>query len=110
MWCTIYRLYKDGQRLPSEIAQANGVYGWLYMYSKVPVTGMPKCQAHLLREPGSPAGIKDLIEPLTCCNLMAIDKGVMRLNGSDTFTQRYVKQAWLCVPSLAPAREHDAQS
>lgn len=98
MWCTIYRLYKDGQRLPSEVAQANGAYGWLYMYSKVRATGMPKNQAHLLPDPDALPSVNDVIEPLSCCNLVAIDKGNMRLNGSDTYTQRYIKQAWLCVP------------
>ena len=98
MWCTIYQLYEDGQRLPTEIAHASGAYGWLYMYSKLPGTGMPKCQAHLLQDPGANPGIKDVIEPLTCCTLMTIDTGGIRLNGSDTFTQRYVKQAWWCLP------------
>lgn len=98
MWCTIYRLYKDGQRLPPEVAQANGAYGWLYMYSKLPGTGMPTCQAYLLKEPGAHPGIKDVIEPLKCCSLAAIDKGSMRLNGSDTYTQHFIRQAWLCVP------------
>lgn len=98
MWCTIYQLYKDGQRLPPEVAQASGAYGWLYMYSKLPGTGMPKNQAHLLPEPGAPPGIKDVIEPLNCCNLVAIDKGSMRLNGSRTYTQSFIRQAWLCVP------------
>ena len=98
MWCTIYQLYKDGQRLPPEVAQANGAYGWLYMYSKVPGTGMPKNKAYLLPEPGAHPGIKDVIEPLSCCILVAIDKGSMRLNGSRTNTQRFIRQAWICVP------------
>ncbi len=98
MWCTIYQLYEDGQRLPPEIAQASGAYGWLYMYSKLPGTGMPKNQAYLLPEPGAPLGVKDVIEPLNCCNLVAIDKGRMRLNGSRTNTQRFIRQAWICVP------------
>lgn len=68
------------------------------MYSKLPGTGMPKNQAHLLPEPGAPPGIKDVIEALNCCNLAAIDKGCMRLNGSRTYTQSFIRQAWICVP------------
>lgn len=51
MWCTIYQLYKDGQRLPPEIAQASGAYGWLYMYSKLPGTGMPKTKRTYFQNP-----------------------------------------------------------
>ena len=98
MWCTVYQLYEDGQRLPPEIAQANGAYGWLYMYSRLPGTGMPKNKAHLLSEPGAPPGINDVIEALNCCNLVAIDKGSMRLNGSRSHTQSFISQAWRCVP------------
>ena len=98
MWCTVYQLYEDGQRLPPEIAQASAAYGWLYMYSKLPGTGMPKNQAHLLSDPSAPPGIKDVIEALNCCNLVAIDKGGRRLNGCRTYTQSFIRQAWLCVP------------
>lgn len=98
MWCTVYQLYEDGQRLPPEIAQASAAYGWLYMYSRLPGTGMPKNQAHLLSDPGAPPGIQDVIEALNCCNLAAIDKGCMRLNGCRTYTQSFIRQAWLCVP------------
>ncbi|UNV91861.1 MULTISPECIES: hypothetical protein [unclassified Comamonas] len=68
------------------------------MYSKLPGTGMPKNQAHLLPEPGASPGIKDVIEALNCCNLVAIDKGSMRLNGCRTYTQSFIRQAWLCIP------------
>ena len=98
MWCTIYQLYFEGHRLAPEIAKANGVYGWLYMHSKVPITGMPQCKACLLPAPGA-SQLQELIKPLMHCNLKLIDGGGMRMGGQEWNVDRtYIKQAWWCIP------------
>ena len=109
MWCTIYQLYLDGTRLPSEIAKANGVYGWLYMHSKTPVVGMPLCKAYLLPEPDAPA-LQGLIKPLMHCHLKLINGGGFRLSGQEwNVHHRHIRQSWWCVPGPALGRAHDVQ-
>lgn len=98
MWCTVYQLYLDNQRLPAEVVRERGIYGWLYMYSRVPVTGMPFCQAHLLPFQGAPR-LQELIKPLRHCHLALIDGGGIRLRGQEwAVDYQNPKQSWWCVP------------
>lgn len=99
MWCTVYALYRDGQRLPAELAKANPASGWLHMRSKEPRTGMPESRAFLLPDERSP--VQDALLEISCCELRAIAGGGIRLTGIDPrYPSSWVisHQSWWIVP------------
>lgn len=107
MWCTVYRLYLEGQRLPPEQARATGVHGWLCKQSKRPETGMPFDCAYLLPAPDAHR-LNELIPPLDHCNLQFI-RGGLRLNGQDwRVDHQFVRQSWWIVPDGQPDGEINA--
>lgn len=103
MWCTIYQLYADGQRLPAAEAQERGMYGWLYMYSRLPGTGMPKSCAHLLPAEDAPI-LQELIQPLMHCTLSLVKGGGMMLRGQEWRADyQHMRQQWWCIPGAKDA-------
>lgn len=51
------------------------MYGWLYMYSRLPGTGMPKSCAHLLPREDAPI-LQELIQPLMHCTLSLVSGNI----------------------------------
>lgn len=97
MHCTIYRLRREGVKLPTEEVRAGGVSGWLEVRQFMQHPGL---QARLYRSPQDAAERPDhpLME-LGYPSLGRVSGGVL-LKGSDGIHHR--KQAWWVVPTAAP--------
>jgi hypothetical protein len=102
MQCIVYRLYdSDGNRLPTESAQANGVSGWLIYRLKAPGTGTPFCHAALLPARGAPEHFP-VIPRLAHAKFMRCDGGLRFVGQEWDVHHRYIKQGWWVVPVPQP--------
>jgi hypothetical protein len=82
MWCIVYRLYDgQGNRLPIEVAKANGKRGWLVYRDSAPVTGMPYWHAVLLPHEGA-SDLYPVIPELRHASRKVCDGGI-RFRGQD---------------------------
>jgi hypothetical protein len=99
VFCIVYRLYDGkGVRLSSEVAQANGVHGWLVYRNNHPKTGMPYCHADIFPNPDAPSHSM-LLPTLRHATLRRCEGG-MRFTGQEwNVDQRYFKQGWWAVPN-----------
>lgn len=102
MWCIVYRLYDgEGNRLPTEIAKANGKYGWLVYRDQVPSTGMPFCHALLLPNEGA-SDLYPVIPMLSHARRKECEGGI-RFRGQDfDVDYRYLQQGWWVVRAEPP--------
>lgn len=98
MYCTVYRLYDgQGNRLPNDVAKANGQTGWLVYRLKRPSTGEPFRHALLLTKEGA-HDHSEVLPTLNNAELRVLQGG-LRLTGQEFDAgHRHLKQAWWVVP------------
>lgn len=87
---TIYKLRKDGERLPIEEAKNHGIQGELRLTRRRPL-GMPCIEATLLSVDGCE------IEVLKLAEVRRIDTKGLLLHGYDGGMTACIPQVWWCV-------------
>lgn len=102
VFCTVYRIFRDGQRMPPDVIEAGGVDGWLTLANRGPMSS-PELFARLFKAEGlHRAGIDEILPVLKLPTLKRIDKGGMMLSGLED-GPRYGQmspQKWWVVPQL----------
>jgi hypothetical protein len=91
VYCTVYKLKKDGLPLEREAAKANGIYGRLQLTRKR-ATGMPAVEAMLLSDSGAQ------LMCISSAEVRRIDGDGVLVRGMEQHPASVVvPQVWWCV-------------
>ena len=90
VFCTIYKLRKNGERLPIDEAKQHGIRGELRLTRKKPL-GMPCVEATLLDGRGT------VITSLGLAEVRRIDAKGLLIHGYDGGMTACIPQIWWCV-------------
>lgn len=93
MFVTLYRLKKNGQRLPIDEARQHGIQGELRLTRKRP-SGMPAVEATLYDD----RGVNGL--SIRQAEVRQIDANGMLIRGYEGSASELIPQVWWCVFSV----------
>lgn len=104
MYCTVYRLRREGAKLAPPDVRATAVAGWLLFRAKRE-DGAPEPHAYLLRDENGRIGLEEVLPTLKFADLRAIERGGILLRGREIRTNPYqqIRQTWWVVPAGAGA-------
>lgn len=110
MHCTVYRLRRDGAKLPPEDVKLTAASGWLYWGQKSTL-GPPERHAFLLTRADGKPGMDETLPTLRFARLLKIAGGGILMSGfehpsSPPHTQ--LRQTWWIVPNPPKPEKPDA--
>lgn len=96
MFCTVYRLYHRGERLPPEEARSGGVFGWLLVTHRGALSPKHELVARLY--PSHRVEVESLIPELWYPSIKLIKEGVLLCGHEANGQHTKHHQRWWCVP------------
>ncbi|WP_019700419.1 hypothetical protein [Paracidovorax oryzae] len=99
MYCTVYRLRSEGEKLAQPDVRSTAVSGWL-IYRAKREDGAPERHAYLVRDERGRIGLEEVLPTLQFVDVRAIDRGGILMRGLELRSNPYqqLRQTWWIVP------------